>query len=195
MGIIFFVTASPSARTITIAPLAAQRTTKIDPTRAKAAFEEQLAKYRAAGQPLRPEDLTPPPVEPGRNAATSFAQAIAILDQFDVPSNRVFFNLNVQLTMPADKWHVVDDALSKPLAPLLVRVDEATTRPACVWDIKYTSPIFRTLLLHLNGMRGVADIVRSAALSAHRAGTMTWRYVEPRSSCKWRDALINSRLS
>ena len=170
VGIILLLTSSPSHRTVTIAPAAAKRTTKVDPAAAKAAFDAQVAEYKAAGEPVQPADLASPPLAPEKNAAPVLVQAIAILDMFDEPPNQTFFNIDVKLTMPASQWKRVDDVLSGPLAPMLAKVDEATALPACVWDIKYTSPVFRTLLPHLNGMRGTADIVRSAALSAHRSG-------------------------
>src|SRR3954469_12626213 len=133
VGIILLLTSSPSHRTVNVAPVAAvKRAVKIDPAQAKGAFEAQAAKYRQAGEPTRPQDLAPAPVSPDRNAAAPFAQAVAVLDAFEVPANRPFFNLNVRLAMPQDRWKLVNDALDIPLAPLLAKVDEATTRPACV---------------------------------------------------------------
>ena len=115
--------------------------------------------------------MQPAPVEPGKNAAVSFVEAADLLDKFEAANPKAeFFNLDVTPALPEGKWKLVDDMLAGPLAPVLARVDEATSRPACVWDVKYISPLFRTLLPHLNGMRGLANIVHTAALSAHRAG-------------------------
>src|SRR6476661_6638930 len=86
VGIVLFMLSSPSPHTISLGRAPAERTSKIDQTQAKAAFDEQVANYQKAGEPVRAEDMTPPPVEPVRNAATPFVEAIAILDRSDVPA-------------------------------------------------------------------------------------------------------------
>src|SRR5689334_7366636 len=54
VGIIVLMTSSPSHRTVTVAPpAAARRTSNIDQVQAKTAFEEQVATYRKAGEPVR----------------------------------------------------------------------------------------------------------------------------------------------
>ena len=52
IGMIVYTTSSPSHRTITINP-AVRRAVKVDEAEATAAFDAQVAKYRAAGEPVR----------------------------------------------------------------------------------------------------------------------------------------------
>ncbi len=171
IGIIVYTTSSPSRRTVTIATAAVKRRAMVDEDAAKAAFEGQVEKYRAAGEPVRAGDLAPPAVEPEKNGAISLAEASSILDKYETAhSKSEFFNLDVTPALPADKWKLVDDLLAGDFVPVLAKVDEATTRPAYVWNVKYVSPLIQTLLPHLNGVRGLANLVQTAALSAHRGG-------------------------
>ena len=63
----------------------------------------------------------------------------------------------------------MDDLLAGDFVPVLAKVDEATTGPAYVWNVKYVSPLIQTLLPHLNGVGGLANLVQTAA-SPHRGG-------------------------
>jgi hypothetical protein len=49
VGIVMFMIASPHRRTVTVAPAVARRAGTIDAQQAKADFDAQVSKYRAAG--------------------------------------------------------------------------------------------------------------------------------------------------
>jgi hypothetical protein len=166
VALIILLTSSPRHRLITIgrpAPL-------LDEANARRILDEQVAAARKAGEPILPEDFRVAPVDPSQNAALCVNDAAKIIDDFAFrhPQNK-FYDLDMSARLSPEQWKLVDDTLQS-LAPALAKMDQANARSGVDWQVKMASPALKILLRHLNGARAVANVLRPAALSAHRHG-------------------------
>ncbi len=130
-------------------------------------FEAQLDRYRAAGQPVDPEDFDPPPIDDEDNAALVYMQAAnAIVTPpnvtLDVVNER--FSTDVAEHLPDLRAWVAANAKQLELAHL------ARNLPAADWGTRPRSPMLTALIPTLGPQRRLAKLIGSAALYEYHAG-------------------------
>ncbi len=135
---------------------------------AESRFEAEVARYRAAGQPVDPEDFDPPPIDDEDNAALLYMEAAnAIVTPQNVDLDilgRSFSPEYVRANL--EDMHVWVESNAEPLK-LLQRARE---RAGVDWEVQVQSPIIGTYLPMLSPQRELVKLVGSVALYEHAAG-------------------------
>jgi hypothetical protein len=131
-------------------------------------LDEEIAAARARGEPAIIDDFSEPDADrppDAQNAAVQFAAAAASINynaaqiSFD---NR--FNTDRAMT-DADRKLLHGLVLANATAIALTRT--AADLPQVDWNLKLQSPIINTLLPALNWQRGLANLLRYAAVDHH----------------------------
>ncbi len=128
--------------------------------RARVAYEGKLAALRAAGEPVLPEDVAPPPVPDEENAAVLFEEAFELYVDFTDTGKKeidelLWRALNPRRTAVADLRPIYKLWLA-PNAPALVKAREALKRPKCRFDLDYAAGP-GMLTMHLSKMKNLAN--------------------------------------
>lgn len=128
----------------------------------------QIAKYRAAGQPVLPDDLTVEPIPDAENAAVVLRQAAAKLTQpaLGTPSADDFAG---HPEACAEHAGTVDRILADN-AEALALLHQARDLPRAQWRTSFPSPLINIMLPDLSSMRQLAKLGCVAAMRAHQMG-------------------------
>ena len=134
----------------------------------KEQFDEQVAAYKKAGEPIEPQDFnTKPP--PGRdNGALDLRAAWAVIDT-RTDGWKKAIEREDQYILPltdadADQIRAVVNELAFDL------IDSAMTKKDVDWEIEIKSPTIAILLPDLSKQRALARLVAARALLAHHEG-------------------------
>jgi hypothetical protein len=132
-------------------------------------MDDQIAAYKAAGEPIEPKDFEPKGVADADNAAAELRAAFAAFKSED-PAWQAYEKLeNLRFPLTESQVATLRAAVAVQQG-ILPHIDAAMTRPAVDWQIKFTSPIFNTLLPYLNEQRQLAQALVAHALLAHHDG-------------------------
>lgn len=161
----------PSKRTVVVSEVdkPVKPATEAEVAAARKRVDERVAMIRKAGEPLLLADFIPKPVPPEDDAAAPLLAAIRWLGDKEKEAHPAWQLDVVPTTLTEADWRAIDDAVAK-FAPGLALIDQADGRTRADWKIQYKSPAIQILLPSLNGARHVQNLLRLAALSAHRAG-------------------------
>jgi hypothetical protein len=144
--------------------------------RAAAAWEADLAAYRAAGDPILASDFVGPAVPDAENAAVAvraLAKGIDVQSEawqaFDGDRNTVHpAGTGVRFPLTADERAVMDRVVGENVA-LLRGLPAALARPRVDWGMSTTSPVMLNAdMSHLSPARSAGRVLMAAA--AHAAG-------------------------
>ena len=130
----------------------------------------QAAKYRAAGEPIEPEDFVAVGVVPGENAVPDLRAAAAAIDR-TLKEWTDFRDANEESALPlrADelaRFRVIRDA-NPTVLPL---VESATRKPGIDWRLVFKTPTINLMLPDLATQRDLAYFLQADALLAHEEG-------------------------
>lgn len=127
------------------------------------------ARLRAAGEPVEPEDLNPPPVPPGRNAAAFYQQATAVRNR--TVENPASSNFDFPEYPPyPPRWHKMADASVAANGLVFPPLRLARLRDEADWGTRFGSPMIAVPLPTLNPSRDLANFATDAALREHVRG-------------------------
>lgn len=150
----------------------------------------ELDRLRAAGRPVTPSDLDPPPLPDEQNAAKLWIAAAGALDP-NLESPR---NSNLQYAdhppLPAEWWTLARGSYEQN-RPALAAARRAAAMPEAVWVAQHASPLFNTGTPWLNGQRTLANTLADAALYAHHMGRDEEAIAYLRDICRQADAMEN----
>lgn len=130
---------------------------------AERALQKEIARIRAAGEPVEPEDLKRPPVPPEQNAVVALEDARKGLKLTDEQRDLVGYASPALVEKYPRKFQEMVEANSVVLE--LLR--EARGRNDAHWGIHFSSPMLEVLLPPSGEHRQVARLARAAALSYH----------------------------
>lgn len=130
------------------------------------AFEDAIAAMGKAGEIVTLEGIQTPPVDPANNAAITFRAAGAMADE---DTSQEFDDLDLSPTFTDEQWAIIEENVFD-LSPALKLVDDAEKQTGVDWEVKWSDPIFATLLLDINPTRSLVKVVSAAAMLAHHQG-------------------------
>jgi len=119
------------------------------------------AEYRAAGQPIYPSDLDPPPVPEPQNAAFVLRQAAAACDVLSWDEKTLIGDLFCHPEV-FDLRRADFIRISQETTAARVMVRMSRSMPGTDWGIRFRTPLTRVMLPDLNPQRCLAK-----ALSVH----------------------------
>lgn len=135
---------------------------------ADARFQAQIDEYRAAGQPIYPEDFDSDFVEEKDNAAAALQEAVAALD---IASDSADIIAKVVADPAANAEHSkAIDGILDANRDTLAWVREARRRPGVDWGVRIRRPVILAILPSLSVHRQVAKLLYVAALRKHQTG-------------------------
>lgn len=126
-------------------------------------LQAQLARYRAAGQPVYLQDFIPPPVAAADNAAEFLRKAAAGLPSLD--PDEIYYGLRHGTLGPTDARAFLDAH-----AEALHLLHEASIKTAVDWHIQLTSPAVSIMLPNLTPQRSLAKASCIAVRYQHVLG-------------------------
>ena len=135
---------------------------------AESRLRAKIAEYRAAGQPLFPEDFQKDPIPEEDNAAYYLKQAAAKLTHSSTDINDLRTLLRDPRTRAANTARTAKfiDAEREPLR--LARAGRDKTHAD--WQVVIGSPMINVLLPDLKGQRTLSKLLALAALYEHETG-------------------------
>lgn len=129
----------------------------------------ELDRLRAAGRPVMPSDLDPPPLPDDQNAAKLWIAAAGALDpngESPKISNLVYPDY---LPLPRGWWRLARKSYELN-RPALAAARRAASVPEAVWVARHNSPLSNTPMPWLDGQRTLTNTLADAALYAHHVG-------------------------
>jgi hypothetical protein len=132
-------------------------------------LDDQVAAYKAAGEPIEPADFNSKGTPDADNAAVELRAAGAALKSDTDPAWVAYQKLAFGYPL-TDAQAAVLRTMVDAQAAALPHIDAAMARPAVDWQIKFVSPVMMTLLPHLKEQRMLAKVLQVQALLAHRDG-------------------------
>lgn len=133
--------------------------------------EVELARIRAAGEPVCAKDLAGPPIPPDQNAALIYNQAFQMLKS-SIYKPHVETLQAVDLTKPIGPikidWPEVEKA-STGVGGIVALARQAAELPRCHYQVDY-SPGPATLFTHLSQVRSLERVLSAASLVEARRG-------------------------
>lgn len=135
-------------------------------------YVEQLAAYRAAGEPTSVEELNAWAglVTPGENAVPALREAVSSFDETTEAAQRVLQSTYEWMPPLTEEEVRAIDALLKENARALELLETAAGLPGVDWEPDYTSPMMNQLFPDLTPQRSLASLVRWKMLWEHHRG-------------------------
>ena len=135
-------------------------------------YVDQLAAYRAAGEPTSLEELIawPALVTPGENAVPALRAAASSIDEKTEAAQQVFLSTYEWMPPLNDEEVAAIDALVKENAPALEALERAARLSGVEWDLGFTTPMMNHVVPHLTAQRSLASLVRWKMLLEHHRG-------------------------
>ena len=136
-------------------------------------YVNQLAAYRAAGEPTSVGELNawPALVTPGENAVPALRAAAAAIDEKTEAARQVFQSTYEWMPPLREEEVEAIDALVKESAKALEALETAAALSGVDWGQRFTTPMMSTVFLSdLTPQRSLASLVRSKMLLEHHRG-------------------------
>jgi hypothetical protein len=136
---------------------------------AEQGVNRRVQALRDAGEPVLPQDFTPPHPNDSENAAVDVEAAANMIDEKD-PVWEAYSREDLGLPLrPKERDAVV--AVMQKFGPALDRVDQGRNKPAMEPKLNLTSPVmFNLTLANLANVRGLCVLEGSDALLEHERG-------------------------
>ena len=135
---------------------------------AAARLEREVARYRAAGEPIDPSDFLEPRPPDETNAAVDLIAAGKLIDERSKAWRR-FTRLSPALPLDDKEIVVIGDLLNAS-SEALQRLDAAMTKPRVYWRQTYQSPVVRSDPIPHYELGALVSVLRAAALRSHQRG-------------------------
>ncbi len=130
------------------------------------AIQRELARYRAAGQPVDPEDFEPGPIDDEDNAAITLKRAAATIQL--TPSQEDLVNEATPKLISQNLDEFCDIIETNREAFQLVH--EARSKKGVDWGLDFHGDLTAIVLPGLSPQRDLARLVGASALYHHRIG-------------------------
>ncbi len=128
----------------------------------------RLAEYRAAGEPLLPEDFRVDPVPDDENAGLLLQRAaFRITFPAGVPQEAIYLSYN---PCPTEQEAQQFDALLQANQAVLALVRQARAKPRSDWGVGPPTVAFPAVMPQLTPQRQLARLTNGAALRYHLSG-------------------------
>ena len=123
-----------------------------------------VQRYQQAGEPVLPEDFNRPDSSDAQNPVPQWRAAAGALDPETAGGADVQFPLTAQQAAEARK------AVEANHAALIHAADASRMQGQADWQAHFSGPASRQPLPELNMLRGLANVLCSAAADAHQRG-------------------------
>ncbi len=133
------------------------------------AIQAELDRYRAAGQPVDPEDFDPPPTSDDDNAALSLKEAVAAIKLTPDQEELVWHVEPVIVADNLDEFRKIAEENSEVFE--LTRL--ARSLKGADWGFRMRSPVSGLILPDLSEQRPLARFLCSMAIYHHKTGDDT----------------------